>query len=81
MNRNYDEIEKLKFAISNLVSGLNAVSIDLDDYLIIEDLIFNEHFDIAVDTIIKLPNVSNEDKLSLTYIFNHASEDYAKLSN
>lgn len=79
--KNYDEIEKLKFIVSNLVGGLNAVSINLDDYLAIEDIIFNEHFDLASDFINSRSSISHQDKLSLNYIFNHAAQDFAKLAN
>jgi len=77
--KKYDEIEQLKFVVSNLVSGLNAVSITLDDFMILEDIIFNEHFDLAAGIISDMPKVSNEDKLSLTYLFNHAANDYKSL--
>jgi len=79
MIKKRSEIENLKYTVSTLVNGLNAVSLGLEDYFVIEDIIFNEHFDIAVETINSMSSISHRDKLALIYIFNHAFNDYKSL--
>jgi len=71
------EIENLKYTVSTLVNGLNAVSLSLDDYFLFEDIIYNEQFEVAGAIINGLASISHKDKLALTYIFNHAANDYS----
>lgn len=78
--KNNAEIEKLQRACSTLNQGLNAVSIDLDTYLMFEDMIFNNHYDLAIETLKdKGLKISNEDRIALLFVFSNALAAYNQL--
>lgn len=79
---NFENIEKIQRAVSTLVQGLQAVSLDLDIYMFFEDQIFNNHYDLAIDAINEdVFHISNEDKIALLFIFQIALEQYNMISS
>ncbi len=78
---NEGKIEELQNAVSNLVHGLNATSLDLKVLYAFEDMIYNNHFDLALDALKDdVYFMSNEDKNSLIFVFKNASREYKVLS-
>lgn len=77
---NEKQIEELQDTLSVLLNGLSSSSLNLDNYYMFEDIIFNKHFDLAVDLLTDNKVVMSEsDRLALLFIFNNALVSYNSL--
>ncbi len=77
---NEKKIEELQSVCSTLLGALNAISVDLKVLYVFEDMIYNNHFDLAVDVLKSNEfSMSNEDKDALIFVFENASREYKLL--